>query len=296
MPVMESAGPRNGGGARSTLTPRIYDWVEPTGSNQRRVLSSYDEATGAYAILVPVEAKEGPKGEDSSGEGIAKKAAEFLATYKEKLAREVAEAPASDAAAKLERLLAQGVSGMELVEALYQATMYEKAEEESRRILESAPAHAGAATYLAMATARLSGQQKSPMKSMEFVNRAIAQFEKAFSLCQTPDEQLTLYLQRGRYFAAIPESIFRRSAAAADDYLKAAAIVGRRNDSSEWSRLLADCFINAAKAYARSGNADEAEIYFHRAAEFKDLTTGQIVALLELGIIPAAAGEKSAKD
>ena len=106
-------------------------------------------------------------------------------------------------------------------------------------------------------------------------------------MCKTPDELLVLYRERGRYFAAVPESIFRRSAAAADDFLKAAAIVRQRGASSDRT-MLADCFLNAARAFAQSGNADEAEIYFHKAAEFEDLTTGQIVALLERGIIPAA--------
>jgi len=288
IPVIEKAGPRNGGGARSTLTPRIYDWVQPEGSNQEHILSSYDQSSGAYATLVPLEAKVRPKGKDSSREESAKRAAMLLATYKEKLARQSAEAPPPDAAAAVERLLAQGVGGIGLVQAYYRAQMFEKAEETSRRILESSPDQAGAATYLAMAIARQSGQQKSPMKSMEFVTRAFAQFDKAFPLCQTPDELLTLYLERGRYFAAVPESIFRKSAAAADDYLKAATIVKQQGSSSDRSALLADCYINAAKAFARSGNADEAEIYYHKAAEFENLTTEQVFALLERGIVPVA--------
>jgi tetratricopeptide (TPR) repeat protein len=288
MPVLENAGPRNGGGARSTLTPRVYDWVAPEGANQGRILSSYDQASGSYATLVPLEVKESPKGRDSFREEGEKKAAVLSTTYKEKLRRESAETPPTDFAAAANRLVEQGVAGMELIEAYYRARMFEKAEEASRRILESSPDHAGAATYLAMAIAGQSGQQKSPIKSMEFVNRAFAQFDKAFSLSKTPDELLVLYQERGRYFAAVPESIFRKSAAAADDYLKAAAILKRRGASSDQPTLLADCYINAARAFAQSGNTDEAEIYFHKAAEFEDLTTGQIVALLERGIVPAA--------
>jgi len=288
MPVLENAGPRNGGGARSTLTPRVYDWVAPEGANQGRILSSYDEASGSYANLIPLEVKESPKGEDSSRQEDRRNAAMLLTTYREKLGRESAETPPTDFAAAANRLVEQGAAGMELIEAFYRARMFEKAEEASRRILESSPDHAGAATYLAMAIAGQSGQQKSPIKSMEFVNRAFAQFDKAFPLCKTPDELLNLYIQRGRYFAAVPESIFRKSAAAADDYLKAAAIVRQRGASSDRPTLLADCYINAARAFAQAGNPDEAEIYFHKAAEFEDLTTGQIVALLERGIVPAA--------
>jgi tetratricopeptide (TPR) repeat protein len=288
MPVLEKAGPRNGGGARSTLTPRIYDWAEPEGANQGDILSSYDQAAGTYATLVPLEAKERTIGEDSSGEEGRKKAAELLPTYKEKLSHESAETPQADYADAVNRLVSKGVGGMELVEAYYRARMFEKAEEASRRILESSPAHAGAATCLAMAIGAQSGQQKSPMKSMAFVNRAFAQFDTAFALCITPGELLTLYLERGRYFAAVPDSIFRKSAAAADDFLKAASIVKQRGVSADRSALLPECYINAAKAFARSGNIDEAEIYFHKAAQFEDLTTGQIVALLERGIVPAA--------
>jgi C-terminal binding-module, SLH-like, of glucodextranase len=286
MPVAENAGPRNGGGARSTLTPRIYDWAQSEGVDQGRTLSSYDQRTGAYAVLVPLEAKESPKKMDSSGEESARRAAELLATYKEKLAREHAAAPRSDVAAEVERLVKRGAGGMELVEAYYRARMFEEAAAASRRILESEPGRAGAATYLAMAVAGQSGEQKSPLRSLEFVNRAFALFENALPLCKTPDELLTFYLQRGRYFAAVPESLFRRSAAAADDLLKAAAIIKQREDSPGRSILLAGCYLDAARALAQAGNADEAEIYFHRAAEFKDLTTGQIVTLLEHGVVP----------
>ena len=288
IPVAEIAGPRNGGGGRSPLTPRIYDWVEPEGASQERILSSYDLASGKYATLLPVEAKESPKIKDSSREASAKKAAELLAIYKERLTRERTEAPPFDAVAAAERLVVQGAGGIELVEGYLQAQMFEKAEAASRYILESSPDNARAATCLAMAIGGQSGQQKSPLKSLEFVNRAFAQFDKAFPLCKTPDELLNFYLYRGRYFTAVPESIFRRSAAAADDYLKAAAIIKQQSSSSDRPALLADCYINAARALGQSGNADEAEIYFHKAAEFENLTTEQIVALLEKGIVPSA--------
>jgi len=294
MPVSENAGRRNGGGARSALSPRVYDWMAPEGESQERMLSSYDKATGAYATLVPLEAKESRGKADASKEEDKKKAAELLKVYKEKLAREKAEAPPLDLAAAANRLAEQGTEGMPLVKAYYRAGMYEKAEAASRRILESSPEHAGAATYLAMSIAGQSGQQKSPMKSMEFVSRAIAQFDQAFPLCKTPDERLTFFLQRGRYFAAVPESIFHKSAEAADDFLKASAIVKQQGAVSGRPNLLADCFIKAAKAYAQSGNPDEAEVYFHRAADFPNLTTEQIVALLERGIIPAVAKNASA--
>ncbi len=286
MPVTENAGPRNGGGARSPLTPRIYDWVGPEGADQGRILSSYDVETGSLATLVPLEVKEPPKGGDPSREENAKRAAGLLAEYREKLARESAAAPQTDFAAAAERLAARGEGGLDLARAYYQAQMFEKAEAESLRILEASPKDAGAATWLAMAIARQSGRQTTPMKSLEFVNRAIAQFDKAFPLCKTPDELLTFHLERGRYFSAVPESIFRRSAAAADDYLNAAAIVRRQGASLSRRVSLPDCYIGAAGAFARAGNADEAEMYYLKAAEFEDLTTAQIVALLERGIVP----------
>jgi len=288
MPVAEKAGPRNGGGARSALTPPIYDWVEPEGARQDRILSSYDTVNGALAVIVPLEAKELPKGGDPSRVESANRAAELLTVYQERLARETAAAPPADFAAAAERLAAQGNADMEIVKAYYEAGMYEKAEEASGRILEAAPDHAGAATYAAMAIAGQSGQQSSPMKSLAFVNRAIARFDTAFPLCRTPEELLTLYLARGRYFAAIPESLFRKSAAAADDFLKAAAIIRRQGDAPGRAALLPVCYLGAAGALLRAGNEDEAEIYFHKAAEFKDLTTGQIVALLERGFVPTA--------
>ena len=289
MPVAGSAGPRNGGGARSILTPRIFDWVAPDGTDQARVLSSYEEKAGTYAVLVPLEAKESRGGEDRAGAEIKKRAAELLTEYREKLARETSGRPETDLRADVNALVKQGGGGMPLVEAYYRAQMFVQAELESRRVLGSSPDHALATLYLAMAIGGQSGRQSSPMKSLELVNRAIAQFDKASALCKTPDERLMLHLQRARYFAAIPEAFFRRSAAAADDFLKAAAIFRQRESTADHRRSMADCYISAAKAFAQAGKEDEAEIYFRKAAEFEDLTTEQIIALLERGIIPGAA-------
>ncbi len=286
MPVLASAGPRNGGGARSNLTPRVFDWVAPEGIDQGRVLSSYDEATGSFATLVPLEAKEGSTAKTSPAAEEKKNAAELLAAYKEKLARESAEAPGPDLAAAVASLIKRGAGSTELIEAYYRSQMFDKAEEESRKILLSSPENTRAAIYLAMAIAGQSGRQSSPMKSLEFVNRAFAQFDKAFELCRTPEEKLMLYLQRGRYFSTVPEPIFRRSAAAADDYLKAASIIKQQDPQPGGMPLLTDCYINAARAFARAGEADEAEIYFRKVADREDLNTQQIVALLEQGIIP----------
>ncbi len=290
MPLAASPSPRNGGGARSALTPRIYDWVAPKDADQGKTLSSYDETSGSLATLVPLEAKENPRSADATKEEDKQMAAQLLPVYREKLARETAKEPRPDFAAEANRLAEQGMGGMPLVEAFYQAQMFEKVEEASRRLLEASPSHAEAATYLAMSIAGQSGRQSSPMKAMEFVNRAFAQFDKAALLCKTTEDRLRLYLQRGRYFATLPESIFRRNAAAADDFLKAAAILRRQESTSGMPSLLSDCYINAARALARAGKADEAEIYFEKAAVSKDLTTAQIVALLEQGVVPAALG------
>jgi tetratricopeptide (TPR) repeat protein len=288
MRVSASPGPRSGGMARSALTPRIYDWAAPEGTDQGRILSSYNETTGALATLVPLEVKESPAPSDSAGEEMKAMAAQLLPAYRTKLAAESAQGPAPNFSAEANRLAEQGVGGLQLIEAYEQAQMFEKAEEACRRILESSPDDAGAATYLAVSIAGLSGRQSSPMKAMELVNQAIAQFDKASRVCKTAEDRLRFYLQRGRYFAALPESIFRRNAAAADDFLKAAGLLRRQGPAADRPSLLSDCIIDAARALARAGKADEAEVYLRKAAESNDLTTAQIVALLEQGIVPAS--------
>jgi tetratricopeptide (TPR) repeat protein len=288
MPLAAGPGPRNGGGARSALTPRIFDWVAPKNIDQSRILSSYDATSETLATLVPLEVKENRGAADSGKEETKEMAVQLLPAYRDKLARETAQQPRRDYAAEANRLAEQGTAGIPLIEAYYRAQMFEKAEEASRRLLEASPDNAEAATYLAMSVAGQSGQQSSPMKSMEFVNRAFAQFDKAFLICKTNEDRLRLYLQRGGYFARVPESIFRKSAAAADDFLKAAALLRRQDSLSGRSSLLSDCYINAARALARAGKADEAATYFAKAAESMDLTTAQIVALLEQGVVPAA--------
>jgi len=126
------------------------------------------------------------------------------------------------------------------------------------------------------------------MKSMSFVNRAFAQFDTAFPLCKTPDELLTLYLERGRYFAAVPNSIFRKSRRRPTIFLR------RRpsSNSGAYQPIGQPCWRTATSTRRRlspdQGTSTRRKSISTRAAQFEHLTTGQIVALLERGIVPAA--------
>jgi len=55
MPVKTKAGLKYGGGARSSLSPRVYDYIPPEGKNQKQVLSSYSEEDFIYATIYPLE-------------------------------------------------------------------------------------------------------------------------------------------------------------------------------------------------------------------------------------------------
>ena len=53
MPVREQAGLRYGGGAESRLTPRVYDYLAPEGTDQFEILSGYNTSERTCAV-VPV--------------------------------------------------------------------------------------------------------------------------------------------------------------------------------------------------------------------------------------------------
>jgi hypothetical protein len=74
---MDGAAGANG---RPALAPRVFDWVAPAGSDQGRILSAYDPASGSPAILVPLEAKENSGKADAATAADRAEAAALPAT------------------------------------------------------------------------------------------------------------------------------------------------------------------------------------------------------------------------
>jgi carbohydrate-binding DOMON domain-containing protein len=274
MAVKKTVSMGNGGGAPSRLSPRVYDMVEPSGTNQKKYLSSYSEATYEYAKLVPLEVKK----VDLT---MKKTNVELLAKYKKQLQEERKNKKPVDLSARIKQLVEKGVKGTELAIVYYQAKMLSKAEEEFLSVLQDNPGNATALAYLGTITAIKARKEKSLSRAMQNVNQAFEFYEKAISGCKTDDERVTVLLHRANVSVSVPEEVFHKTIPGAVDFLKAAGILERIR--GEDRNLIIDCYLEAALAYERASKPEEAEIYFTKVMSFKNLITGHIVILLERG-------------
>lgn len=234
MAVKKNPGQRNGGGARSGLTPRVYDWVDAKGAKQASVLSSYNEDTYQYAQLIPLEVNK-TAGQQDNQEKIKTIIAQYIQNIQNR--REARQKnPSQNAEAALKHMQKEAAKGTKATKLIYTATI----------------------------TAMKAGQQKDLSKALSMVNEAFALFEKAEAACTTDKEQVTLLLQRANVYMSVPEDVFHKTAPAAEDFLKAASLLEKIRGTPKCQVI--DCYLNAAKAYKIIGKKDEEEICLTRAA------------------------------
>jgi tetratricopeptide (TPR) repeat protein len=278
MPVKKEAGIRHGGGAAAGLSPRVYDWVEPKGTRQKKVLSSYDEDNYQYALLPPLEVKASAESVGTTDQTLM---ASLLKKYKKKLSDEQENRKPVNHQAAIDALLEKGEAGIKLAKAYYQGQMYRQAEQELQKILKNTPDHAEALTYLATVTATQGGRERSLVKAMQAVNRSFEIFEKALAACKTDQERIDALVHRANVSVSVPNDVFQKALSGARDFIKAAEILEKMDRNHQ--EQIVNWLLSAARVYEKMSKPEEAELYFTRASNFKNLTTAQIVTLLERG-------------
>ena len=261
MQVKERTGIRNGGGAKSKLTPRVFDYVTPQGYKQEEVLSSYDEATYRYATVYPLEVKKIDQ-MDIQDEDLLQRYSKFAKEEEEKNK----EALLKD----LEVAKSSGKSQIELAVSYFKAGQFDNAEGILDEILENDPENSQTCSYIGSIVAMKGGKAKSPAKAIQYVDMAFDYYDKAEIHARNNEDVLVFLLNRGNLSISIPEAVFQKSLRGAEDFLKAAEILV--TNGSEDKELIISCYFNVAKAYKSAGKEDEAEIYFLKALSFDDLS------------------------
>ncbi len=277
MQVKNKAGIRNGGGAKSKLTPRVFDYVAPKGYKQKKLLSSYDEDMYTYATVYPLEVKRTEQKYIQDADSIEK--------YRE-LARKENENRREASLRELEEIKASGNRGVELASAYFRVEKYKEAEDILDNILEKHPDNSRALAYKGSIIAIKGGEclaTKSPAKAIGYVNTAYEYYDNAEIHAQNNEDIVVVLLNRGNLSISVPELVFQKSLQGAADFLNAAEIL--ENSGSADKDLIISCYYNAATAYERAGKEDEAEIYLFRTLSFDDLSHSLRYELVKKGYV-----------
>ncbi len=281
MPVKETAGIANGGGALSRMTPRIFDYLAPAGMDQHTVLSSCDESNFIYATVYPVRA-----GTDLGTETTADIPA-LIREYTDK-AQSEASSDKDAAAAEAANLAASGAPSLEIAIALFNAGDYDSAKERFAGILSNQAENPQALAYYGSLLAMEGGTSRSVGEAVRLVNLAYVYLDKAVANAMSDGEILTARMNRGNVSLAVPEEVFGKSLSGADDFLMAAKVF---EDTGADPSLVADCYLNAALCYRHSGQNDRADIYLNQAAQSPVLSDDNVLTLLKLGYLPKVIQE-----
>jgi tetratricopeptide (TPR) repeat protein len=271
MTVKERSGSRYGGGAKSRLSPRVYDYVEPLGMNQKKVLASYNEEQYQYAVVYPLKAEKGKRDEQKKEERE-----KIIAKY-----HQLAEAEVKSQAKSVAELKAEGASRIEIAIAY----LNEGNHQESEKILDSLLAeesdNAVANAYKGAIIAGKGGNVASPAKALQYVNEAYVYLDKAVKLAQN-DEIVQTRMTRGSVSMYVPETIFGKSEQGAEDFIRAADYLDENNGDR---RSIADCYFKAAVCYENASMLDEAEIYFLKAKSYDELPASAKYELAKRGYL-----------
>ncbi len=239
------------GGARSSLSPRVFDILASSGQDQESQLSSYNEESFRYAALRPMSTDQGKA---NSGAAIDLEALQAAARTQEEEARILGRKQAEKDAASDNPARAGG--------GLFRLGDLEAAEKLLRKATAEDPDNAEALAYLGSFSAMKAGSGGSVVEKMRLVNEGLSLLDRANAAVRTEEEREIVLFNRASVESAIPEEVFSRNGAAGRDYLALAEIASARGDG----RAAADRFISAGLCFERAGNGADADIAFARAA------------------------------
>jgi tetratricopeptide (TPR) repeat protein len=270
MRVAAEPGLHNGGGAVGSLTPRVYDLLVPEGKTQETILGSYQEDRAIYAVVPPVEV----------GLAAAKRAAVKAIDLARLKADAMAEARQEEerARAVFDQARQRGAAGLELAVPAFEANNLETAERAIGEALVSDPENAIALAVRGSLTALYAKNARSTAESTRLVMEAFQHLDRAVGLAKNDAERVATAMHRAYVAIAVPEEVFGKSRAGAEDFVRVAEMVEATNPV-----LAARCAYLAGTAYRRTGETERAEIYFARAAATPALPSSLRYQLQSMG-------------
>jgi len=276
MSIRAKAGLRYGGGARSALTPRIYDCLCPPDKDQKQVLSSYNEADFSYAVVFPVEVtaepyiREKPRVDPRKLDALKKQAEEEAAAERTRYMQIADNSP--------------GITGAEDIEtaiALFNLGRFAQAEALLDAILERNPDHAEAFSYKGAVIAHKAESTQDLTEKMRYVQESFIYLKRGAALARSDDEKIHCYLCRAEVFMAVPEDVFAKNREAQNDLTAVIAILEKHRQEN--SGMIADMYIKLALCFLNLGEDDRAETAFLTAKSLPGLSARARLKLAERG-------------
>ena len=271
LPVAKRKTRTAGGGARSRLTPRVYDLLSE--GNQSDMLSSWNDATFELACIEPVEIPM-RKNPDAA----------FVVDHEKIEALEaerntIAEKLRTEKKNRLDELRRNGTGALNDMKELAQLAfdlgdviLAEKLVEELRVLEPENPvwiAYTGSLESMKGDGAPVVAAIEAVQTGYRYLDDAVARtdgtLEKAEngSIDQAAiDQRTTALMNRAGTSKSVPNEVFIKALQGAHDYLEAAELF--RLSGSELAS--ASCYLDAAECFALDGQTGEAALWKREAA------------------------------
>lgn len=271
LPVAKRKTRTAGGGARSRLTPRVYDLLSE--GNQSDMLSSWNDSTFELARIEPVEIPM-RKNRDAA----------FVVDHEKIEALEaerntIAEKLRTEKKNRLDELRRNGTGALNDMKELAQLAfdlgdviLAEKLVEELRVLEPENPvwiAYTGSLESMKGDGAPVVAAIEAVQTGYRYLDDAVARtdgtLEKAEngSIDQAAiDQRTTALINRASTSKAVPNEVFIKALQGAHDYLEAAELF--RLSGSELAS--ANCYLDAAECFSLDGQTGEAALWKREAA------------------------------
>lgn len=109
----------------------------------------------------------------------------------------------------------------------------------------------------------MKGGQSSVVQAVAYVNKAFEYLDKAVELSQNEDELFETLMNRASVCKSVPDSVFNKATAGAQDFIKLASIQKNKISTEQSENYEYDCYIlsylylNAAECYKSAGKDTE---------------------------------------
>jgi len=277
LPVARHAAIDTGGGAVSSLTPVVYDYLAPDGESQEALLSAWndDELTVPEIQPVTVLLRSAATKRSSLDSDFSGRIAEFEKQFAEKEAAAAENTRLAWQSAKSQRdsnkAMNQGAPQIDIPADLDYATLafnagdWNAAESLFDSILAIEPDNPIALAYKGSLVA-MRAKEASKLMAVELVSKAYQYLDRAVELARTPTEIITARMNRGNVSMSVPESVFGKSLQGAEDFIAVAAVfLHLTPDPVAYKEDIAKAYLNAARCFESAGKPEDASTWLFEA-------------------------------
>ena len=278
LPVARRAAADKGGGAVSSLTPAIYDYLAPNGQSQEKLLSSWNDDELTVPEIVPVTVSlRSVSTKNRNTDSVS--SARIAELEKQANAEETTLAKAArtewESAKTSHAVTADVTAELAYATLAFNANERTEAEPLFDQILSVEPDNPSALAYKGALVA-MRGGEAPVLLAVELVGEAYRYLDRAVELAQTPTEIITARMNRGNVSMSVPESVFGKSLEGGEDFIAAANVFRRLNtDLSGYQNNIVEAYINAGRCFEAAGKSEDAGTWFREASRLSPKVTSK---------------------